>query len=172
MGMLLPGAFAAGGALLWVGYSDSTTGLVQKIAGAGLIALGASLLVGLGLQLWFPRIGYGAGYVRFNLRSRRPLCVPIDVVEAFLLGQGPALLPGEGHRRSETRTVVVRLSEKAQEWSQAEVNPRLASWCDSYITIRGTWCEPLDVDVIKRLNRLLAEASRESAGLTKGQPAK
>ena len=171
MGMLLPGVLTAAGVLLCVTYLDSTTSLALRIAGVGLTAMGASLLVGLGFQLWFPRIGYATGYVAFNL-SRRPTYVPIDVVEAFLLGQGPALLPGERHRRTETRTVVVRLREKAEEWSKTEVNPRLASWCDSYITIRGTWCEPLDVDVIKRLNRLLAEATRESAAERKGQPAK
>lgn len=111
-------------------------------------------------QLTLPRIGYRQGRVLFYLRSGPPIAVPLDVVEAFLMGQGPTLLPGEANRDQQTVTVVVRLAEKAEDWSHVDVKPSLASWCDGYITIRGTWCEPLDVDVVHRLNRQLGATRR------------
>jgi hypothetical protein len=82
------------------------------------------------------------------------------VVEGFLLGQGPTLRPGERHRTEQTRTVVVRLAEKEEAWRKQEVKPALGSWCESYITIRGNCCEPLNVELVQRLNQQLAAAQR------------
>jgi len=171
LGMLLPTTFAVIGLLWALGVIPQGSGPTYQVLGIMLFVLAVLVLILLGLQLGLPRIGYRAGYVVFNVRSGRPIRVPIDVVEGFLLGQGPAMLPGEKHRRTEATTVVVRLSEKAEKWSRVEVNSRLASWCDSYISIRGTWCEPLDVGVVKRLNRLLAAAKRESAHASEGEQA-
>ena len=89
-----------------------------------------------------------------------PIAVPLEIVEAFLLGQASMGLPSTTKSTTETRTVVVRLAEKATDWSQRRVNPLLGNWCEGYITIRGTWCEPLDADVVKRLNRKLAQTTR------------
>jgi hypothetical protein len=91
------------------------------------------------------------------LRIGRPVRVPVDVVECFLLGQGPSLLPG-ANPAAETANVIARLSEKSPEWSHVEVNRLLGSWCGGYVTIRGTFCEPLNVDVVNRLNAALAAA--------------
>ena len=102
----------------------------------------------------------------FNLRNGSPIRVPLDVVEAFLMGQGSAMMSGR-HRTREATTVVVRLAEVASDWARVDVHPRLASWCDGYITIRGTWCEPLDVGVVNRLNQQLADA--KSNGRDKDQ---
>ena len=79
MGMVLPGALAAAGALLCVAYSDSTSGWGLRIAGVGLIAFGALLLVGLGFQLWFPRIGYEAGTVTYTVVSNHQRCIDSHV---------------------------------------------------------------------------------------------
>ena len=167
-GMLLPTAPAVIGLLWALGIFPQGSWPIFQVLGVMLLVLTVPILILLGLQFWLPRIGYRAGYVVFNVHSGRLIRVPLDVVEGFLLGQGPAMLPSERLRRTETTTVVVRLSEKAEEWSRVEVNSRLASWCDSYISIRGTWCEPLDVGVVKRLNRLLAEAKRELAATSGG----
>jgi hypothetical protein len=83
--------------------------------------------------------------------------VPIELVEGFLLGQGPSFLPGKRHARTETTTFIVRLAESAEDWSQRDMPPALGKWCGSYITIRGTWCERLSVDLVQRLNVRLAE---------------
>ncbi len=167
-GMLLPTAPAVIGLLWALGIFPQGSWPIFQVLGVMLLVLTVPILILLGFQFWLPRIGYRAGYVVFNVHSGRLIRVPVDVVEGFLLGQGPAMLPSERLRQTETTTVVVRLSEKAEEWSRVEVNSRLASWCDSYISIRGTWCEPLDVGVVKRLNRLLAEAKRELAAASGG----
>jgi hypothetical protein len=86
--------------------------------------------------------------------------VPIDVVECFWLGQAPGLLPLERHKHVETAAVVIRIAERASQWHHQEVKPQLGAWCDGYITIRGTWCEPLGVPLINRLNQRLAEVTR------------
>ena len=95
-----------------------------------------------------------------NLGTARPIAVPLDVVEGFLLGQGPSYLPGKQHQRAEVANLVVRLAERAAEWERVEVNRQFGSWCGHYITIRGTWSEPLSVELVNRLNRLLAEAKQ------------
>jgi hypothetical protein len=39
----------------------------------------------------------------------------------------------------------------------------LGKWCGSYITIRGTWCERLSVELVQRLNVRLAEMHARGA---------
>jgi hypothetical protein len=124
----------------------------------GALALGSALLfIGLARQLRQPRIAYRDGNVLFHLCSGQPIAVPVQVVEAFFLGQGPANIPAVGGKPPETVTLVARLSQKAPEWAKVEVKPALGRWCEGYVTIRGTWCEPLNGEVIRRLNRRLRE---------------
>ena len=42
--------------------------------------------------------------------------------------------------------------------AQRELHPALGRWCDGYATIRGCWCEPLSADLVRQLNRRLANA--------------
>lgn len=132
-----------------------------RVAGGILVLLGLFLACGLVGPWRKPRIGLQSGSLHFYLRPGEPIRVPIDVVEGFLMGQGPALLPGKQRRDDQTVTVVVRLAERASEWSHREVEPRLGAWCDSYVTIRGTWCEPIDEQLVGRLNKKLAAAKRD-----------
>jgi hypothetical protein len=83
--------------------------------------------------------------------------VPVEIVEAFFLGQGPAHLPPVDGKPAESVNLIARLSQKAPEWAKVRVKPALGQWCEGYVTIRGTWCEPLDGEVIRRLNRRLRE---------------
>jgi hypothetical protein len=127
----------------------------------GILAGVGGVIVGIAVALsQRPRLAYESGCLLVYLRPGPPFRVPVEHVEAFLLGQGPSWLPGEKHRRTETVTLVVRLAEKAEEWSHRDGDPRLGSWCDGYITIRGTWCQPLTLDVVVRLNRRLADVQR------------
>ena len=123
----------------------------------GLIGLGALLALGLLGQFRRPRIAYRGGEVLFNLRAGAPIAVPAEVVEAFFLGQGPAHLPRTHGVDAKTVNLVARLSQKAPEWMQMPVKPALGQWCEGYVTIRGTWCEPLTGELIRRLNSRLRE---------------
>jgi hypothetical protein len=146
------------GGLLALGVSNAA-----RLLGWVLVAAAAVLLVGLLRQLRQGRIAYRNEEVLFNLRSGQPVAVPVEVVEAFFLGQGPANLPQRG-KPAEAVNLVARLSQKAPEWEHIDVKPALGRWCDGYVTIRGMWCEPLTTDVIRRLNRRLREAHEARRG--------
>lgn len=136
--------------------------LAVRVIAAVVIAVAALMICAAAIELQRPRIAYRDGCVLFNLRGKEPAEVPVEVVEAFFLGQGPAHLPTIKSQPPECVNLVARLSEKAPEWAKIDVKPALGAWCEGYVTIRGTWCEPLDVEVIRRLNRRLREL-REAA---------
>jgi hypothetical protein len=108
-----------------------------------------------------PRLAYEKGHLLVNLRGGSPLRVPLEVIECFLLGHGPSLLPGRNGEEIETSTVVIRLSPKAADWACGAVDHRLGCWCESHLIVRGTWCEPLNIDVVRRLNVRLGEVTRQ-----------
>ena len=111
-----------------------------------------------------PRLAYENGELLVYLRRAGAIRIPIDVGECFFLGQAGSRLPAPANSpedESETTTVVVRLAESAEEWGHREVLPALGNWCDGYITIRGTWCEPINGALIQGLNEKLIQVHRE-----------
>lgn len=147
-------------ALFWLmGVGLFLTGWAATV---GLVVCGPSTLAcaALLVALRRPRLAYEAGQLLLYLRPGPPIRVPIDVVEGFLLGQGPTRLPGKQAGRLETATLVIKLAESAEAWNRIEVRPALASWCNHYVTVRGTWTEPLSVALVNRLNVRLDEAKR------------
>lgn len=132
--------------------------------GAVVAAMGIGMIVMLLRQLLRPRIAYCDRQVLFYLQLGPPIAVPVNIVEAFFLGQGPAIFASGTPSKRETVNLVARLSQREAEWSRREVKPALGNWCDGYVTVRGTWCEPLDGNVIRRLNRRLKEVQ------TAGEP--
>ena len=159
LGMIPPMILAVVGVVLAAGVGSDYP--VLRWLGVALTCFTATILGILFYLARLPRIGYGDGYLLLYLRSARPICVPIEIVECFFLGQGPTRLAKHAGSEVESTTVVVRLAEDATEWHQQEVKPSLGHWCDGYITIRGTWCEPLSVNRVNQLNRRLAEAKRQ-----------
>ncbi|MGE0606696.1 MAG: hypothetical protein AB7O62_06175 [Pirellulales bacterium] len=158
-GMIVPTMLA------FVGLSLS--GIVVPIdhpwihwVGWALLIPGGVLAGLLFLEVFRPRLSYANGRLLVHVRAGPPYRVPIEAVECFLLGQGPALLPGKRNRDHPTVTLVIRLAEKAEDWAQRETKSALASWCGGQITLRGTWCEPLDVKFVTRLNARLDETQR------------
>ena len=121
-------------------------------------ALGLVALVILSRQALAPRVGYKKGKLRLIVGLGWPERVPLDVVEGFLLGQGPSWLPTRKLANAPARTLVVRLAERAHEWERKDVFPPFASWCGHYVTIRGAWCEPLNVALVNQLNQRLHDA--------------
>jgi hypothetical protein len=122
-----------------------------------------------------PRLAYDGTNVRFYVRAGSRVEVPVELVEAFLLGRGPTYLPGHSNDSTETTTLVVRISERAEEFNHVETTPTLAAWCGNYCTLRGTWTEPLSIDVVNRLNQRLydvqqARKKRAQAVSVVGEP--
>jgi hypothetical protein len=128
----------------------------------GLLLIVASLaMIGVILsQLRHPRIAFRDGMVLFYVRVGQPIAVPVRIVESFFFGQGPAHLPAVT-KQPQTVNLIARLSQRHTEWASQKVRPSLGSWCDGYITIRGTWCEPLNSELIRRINRRLKEVKDE-----------
>lgn len=108
-----------------------------------------------------PRVGYESGQLLVFLEPTKATRVPIDIVEVFFLGQGPSELPKIAGCEPETQNIVIRLAESAADWKHRDVKPALGHWCEGYITIRGSWCEPITPEVMKQLNRRLIEVQRE-----------
>lgn len=141
---------------------ETESSLIHILGMMGL-AISLMMIVGLVRQLASPRIAYRQGHVLFYLKSARPFEVPVKTVEAFFQGQGPAHLPSDKQYQTKSVNLVARLSQKFPDWQHREVKPALGSWDEGYVTIRGTWCEPITLEVIRRLNRRLKEVSTEAA---------
>lgn len=149
----------AGGALVYLGGQGDHRGWLRVI-GFLMAAVSLVALLFLLMQAIQPRLAVGGRHMIVHLGTARPIRVPLDVVEGFLLGQGPSFLPGQGRDRAEVANLVVRLAERATEWEHIEVNRQFGTWCGHYITIRGTWCEKLNVALVNRLNTRLVELRR------------
>ncbi len=160
LGLIVPDGVALLGMTMltgWVGNGN----LLWKIAG-GLFAIAGGLMMALlAWQYRQPRLALQDDHLLVFLRFGTPIRLPVALGECFLLGSGPSFLPGKTDKQ-QTRNIVLRVAESAPEWARQTVHPALGAWCEGYITFRGAWCEPLDLGVVQRLNKRLAEL--------KGQP--
>jgi len=148
---------------MWMATSASFANAWIRSVGITLLVLAVLILVAIGRQFLRPRIAYRDGYVLFNLRAGSPITVPIEYVEAFFVGQGPALLPGRTAENEKTYNLVARLAQRQVDWANREVNPALGNWAEGYVTVRGTWCEPLEQELVRKLNRRLKEVKEHHA---------
>ena len=106
--------------------------------------------------------------VYLGRNCRQPFHVPLDIVEVFFIGQGAVTgsEPGQphGYEGAVAANVVVRLAEAATTWHQRDVQPLLGVWDDGYITVRGLFCENIDQNVLKEMNRELLTRKRRLRG--------
>jgi hypothetical protein len=112
--------------------------------------------------LFPPRLAITSHHLLVFLRGFVPWRVPLDVVECFFIGQAPGPVPiaRRATEQVHQKTVVVRLAERATAWHQRAVNSALGHWADGYITVHGTWCEPLSGELVRRMNLRLQECKR------------
>jgi hypothetical protein len=110
-----------------------------------------------------PLLAYADGCLYVSRGKKGNAYIPIEYVEGFLLGQGPSYLPGKKASKFEVRTLVVRLAERAEVWEQMPMTPSYGNWCHHYITFRGTYCEPLSLDLVNRLNARLYEVQQAAS---------
>lgn len=134
----------------------------SEIVGGALVFGGAIILAFMVNELRKPRIAYLNGQVLFYVRRGAPIAVPVEIVEGFLIGQGPAELPIMS-QQPKSLNLVARLSQRHTEWAEQRVKAAIAKWCGGYVTLRGAWCEPLDNEVVRRLNRRLKEVKDQTS---------
>jgi hypothetical protein len=135
--------------------------LAARLVAGGLAILGVVLLAVLAWYAGQPRLAYDGRRLLVYLRSARPIAVPIEFVECFLLGSGIRELPGRSGREVQISQLAIRLAERATEWAEMDVKPALGKWCGGYITIYGAWCEPLTIELVNLLNARLAAAHED-----------
>lgn len=161
LGMLLPASVAAAALAglavsFWTRQHWGLQLLLASVAAAALWMVGELLYA-----LRCPRVAYDEGELLVYLEPTRPTRVPVELVECFFLGLGESKLPPLQGKRPQTRNVVIRLAERAVAWRAQPVRPAFGQWCEGYITLRGTWCEPLTPQVLQRLNQKLAQVQRQ-----------
>lgn len=160
LGFLVPALLALLGLVLMLALPGQSGFSLWQWLGAALLALAVVMAAAVAYLMRLPRLGYEGGRLLVYLKGMTPFRVPVDIVEVFFLGQTESMVPGRGGTSAKTTAVVVRLAEKAKEWHQRDVSPALGKWRDGYITIRGTWCEPISPEVLERLNHRLVAAHR------------
>jgi hypothetical protein len=156
-GMVPPALFAVMGLVLLLGLPGREPPNWLRVVGGAMLAVSLTLIAALFRQMRKPRLAYYNGQILLWLRAGQPIRIPVEFVECFLLGQAPSMLPASERQNSETSALVLRIADRAIEWHRQEVKPQLGKWCEGYITIRGTWCEPLSIPLVNRLNARLAE---------------
>jgi hypothetical protein len=151
--VLLLGVRAAAGPQRW----PLAAGLaaVPLAAGAALAAAAAR-----------PRLVPRADRLVVRMGLLAGEAVPLGIVECFFLGSRLEPPRGDdGTRGGErVRTLVMRLAERATGFASRPVFPPFGSWSEGSVTFDGRWCEPLSVDLVRRLNRELAAAKRRETG--------
>lgn len=142
----------------WLSSAEQTYGLEWVCMVIATTKVVFATIVGIALTR--PRLRYDGKHLLIDVGKTRPVAVPIELVEGFLIGKGPTFLSGQDDHRTETSTLVVRIAERAEEFRKVETNVRLAAWCGHYCTLRGTWTEPLSVDLVNRLNQRLHDVQQ------------
>jgi hypothetical protein len=173
MGLVAPGMVLLGSVVMIVLSfflsAVSTLLLVMGIVGVGLALSIAGLITWVGR---LPRVAYDANEraVVMYLPGPKPYAVPLDIVECFFLGSGITQIPGQPSRDVQTKNIVVRLAERAEAWHRRDLTLAIGKWCEGYVTIRGLFCEPLDIEVVKRMNTLLHQAQQAAAKPVPSEP--
>ena len=165
--IVMPLAIIVVAALMLTNVLGNVHWVIQGVTGGLALVSVFAVVV---LVKWFchPRLAYEDGVLLVNLNAGPALKVPIDLVEVFFAGQSDSHMPKTVQQTNsvtpESRTIVVRLAERATQYHSRTVMPRLGSWEHGYIVVRGTWCEPINREVIKRLNKQLVAAHRVVRG--------
>ena len=135
-----------------------SVGVVTWLGGAGVLVAGAG-----GVMLTSrPRLVLEKESVRVHLAPGRIDPVPLEFVECFFLGSRlePPPPGDDSTGGARVRTLVMRIAERAVDHAARPTLPLWGAWSEGSVNFDGRWCEPLSVDLVRRLNRDLATAKR------------
>jgi len=157
LAVLLAGSLILTGIAVWLLRASTP---LYFWYGAWLFPLAVVLSLGTFFRMFRRRLAYRSGTLLIGLGPPASIPVPIDAVECFFLGSSQTRLSGRWGLQSRAVSIVVRLAERATEYHNRTVQPRLGTWSEGYITIRGSWCEPVSPALVAKLNQRLTEAQR------------
>ena len=132
---------------------------VRLVAAYWLVA--AAVVAAVAVVAARPRLERRGGMLRVRLAPGRADEVPLAAVECFFLGSHP-LGPDDAvtHR---VGTLVMRIAERAAEWQERPTFVPWGTWNEGAVVFDGRWCEPLSIELARRLSGRLVEAKRAVA---------
>lgn len=138
----------------------------ERWLAAGLCAIAAILVGGLAFAAAQPRLVHEGHLLKVRLAPGAVHTVPLDAVECFFMGS--SLLESDAPARADQAThrvgtLVMRVAERAGEWQSRPTFAPWGTWDDGAIVFDGRWCEPLSVELARRLSGKLVEAKRAEA---------
>ena len=114
-----------------------------------------------------PRLQRVGDCLRIRLSPTAVHDLPLEVVECFFQGSNPIARSGEptcgDHAAFRVNTLVMRLAERAADFSKRQTFTPWGTWDDGYVVFDGRWCEPLSAELARRLSRSLVDAKRAGA---------
>ena len=139
---------------------------------APVCGVAAGVVVALARAASRPRLERVGGFLRVRLSPTAVEEVPLDAVECFFQGSNPIDRSGEptcgDHAAFRVNTLVMRLAERAADFSKRPTFTPWGTWDDGYVVFDGRWCEPLSAELARQVGRRLVEAKRS---LVEEQPA-
>jgi hypothetical protein len=158
--LIAPGALFVLG-IASMGWTFSSGAWVWGWAAGPVLLLAGLFLGGLLLRrAKLPVLARQRDQLLLYLDGTPPIAIPLQVVECFFAGQGDSFIKDRSGKELETAAIILRIAESATEWKHRDVSPRLAHWCEGYITIRGAWCEPIGPELLRSLNQRLVASQR------------
>lgn len=124
-----------------------------------------------------PRLQRVEDCLRVRLSPTAVEDVPLDAVECFFQGSNPIARSGEptcaDHAAFRVNTLVMRLAERATDFSKRTTFTPWGTWDEGYVVFDGRWCEPLSPELAREIGRRLVEAKRSltASRSAEGQPA-
>jgi len=163
--LLVAAALAAGTALAVLAILPATAAIARPAAIAYALVAGP-LVAGLALAAVQPRLTRRGSVLSVRLAPLVAHDVPLEFVECFFMGSH--VLPGIDGRDDlpgqRVGTLVMRIAERARAWQARPTFAPWGTWAEGAVVFDGRWCEPLSVELARRLSSRLVEAKREAAG--------
>jgi len=164
---LLVGVALASGTALAVLAALPRTAPVAVPLALGALVFAGPLVASLALAACQPRLCRRGNVLRVRLAPLAAHDVPVEFVECFFMGSH--VLPDPQARddvpTQRVGTLVMRVAERATAWHARPTFAPWGTWADGTVVFDGRWCEPLSVDLARRLSARLVEAKRKAAGL-------
>lgn len=162
----LVGATLAAGAVLGILALPPVSAPIARPIALGFALVAGPLVAVLACVAARPRLARRGGMLRVRLAPLAAHDVPIDHVECFFLGSHALADPDGRDDRPTQRvgTLVMRIAERATAWSTRPTFASWGEWTEGAVVFDGRWCEPLSVELARRLSARLVEAKRAATG--------